>query len=309
MSPDPAAIHGLENLNPYSYVEGRPLVAVDPRGREPITLAAILIGVAIGAATAGVVYTGLGGASGALVAGGVAGAASSTASYLTAAALTGQKVTWQGLALSFSTGLATGALMGWAAHKLFNSTAKAPTGERLETTTQTFKTREAAADWLASRYHERAVINDQEFSVSIIQTKSGEFRISEMVAGEAGAVNSSPPQLLPGEKLTGTWHPHTQAPEFSPSYWDDQVGGLVGDGQVLSDVTNINPDFRMYVSSSEGIHSVGMSDLPIAQDGTMGTYVGRISFVPTPVADAAALSAGVWKYLWNEQMSGRKESR
>jgi hypothetical protein len=52
-----------------------------------------------------------------------------------------------------------------------------------------------------------------------------------------------------------------------------------------------------------------MSDLPIAQDGTMGTYVGRISFVPTPVADAAALSAGVWKYLWNEQMSGRKESR
>jgi hypothetical protein len=179
MSPDPAAIHGLENLNPYSYVEGRPLVAVDPRGREPITLAAILIGVAIGAAigaaTAGVVYTGLGGASGALVAGGVAGAASSTASYLTAAALTGQKVTWQGLALSFSTGLATGALMGWAAHKLFNSTAKAPTGERLETTTQTFKTREAAADWLASRYHERAVINDQEFSVSIIQTKSGEI--------------------------------------------------------------------------------------------------------------------------------------
>jgi RHS repeat-associated protein len=50
-SPDPVTIHQFgSDKNPYAYVAGRPLVAVDPDGRELIT--AILIGAAIGAAIA-----------------------------------------------------------------------------------------------------------------------------------------------------------------------------------------------------------------------------------------------------------------
>jgi len=62
MSPDPVTIHEIgSDPNPYAYVMGRPLVAVDPNGQEPITLAAIglgiVIGAAIGGASAGAIYT------------------------------------------------------------------------------------------------------------------------------------------------------------------------------------------------------------------------------------------------------------
>ena len=51
-SPDPATIHKFRSdLNPYSYVAGRPLAFVDPDGQELLT--AIAIGIAIGAVLAG----------------------------------------------------------------------------------------------------------------------------------------------------------------------------------------------------------------------------------------------------------------
>jgi RHS repeat-associated protein len=52
ISPDPVTIHALRgDLNPYAYVAGRPLVAVDPDGREIFTL--IAIGIAVGALIGG----------------------------------------------------------------------------------------------------------------------------------------------------------------------------------------------------------------------------------------------------------------
>lgn len=84
MSPDPVTIHEIRSdQNPYAYVMGRPLVAVDPDGREIFT--AIAIGVAVGAviaggtsaivqyATTGSVDWGWSGVGGAALAGGVAG--------------------------------------------------------------------------------------------------------------------------------------------------------------------------------------------------------------------------------------------
>jgi RHS repeat-associated protein len=60
-SPDPVTIHQLRgDANPYAYVGGRPMMSVDPNGREPITITAILIaaaiGAAIGAASAATIY-------------------------------------------------------------------------------------------------------------------------------------------------------------------------------------------------------------------------------------------------------------
>src|SRR5690606_32116310 len=54
MSPDPVTIHQVgSDPNPYAYVHGRPLVAIDPDGREPISLTAIAIGIVVGAVIAG----------------------------------------------------------------------------------------------------------------------------------------------------------------------------------------------------------------------------------------------------------------
>lgn len=86
-SADPVSIHQLgSGVNPYSYVNAQPLVAVDPNGREIIT--AIVIGVVIGAIIAGSINAGiqwhqtgdfnsidwgLRGVAGAAIVGGVAG--------------------------------------------------------------------------------------------------------------------------------------------------------------------------------------------------------------------------------------------
>jgi RHS repeat-associated protein len=56
-SPDPAAIHGIRAFNPYSYVEGRPLVAVDPDGRLAF-LAVVAIAIVVSAVIAGGVSVG-----------------------------------------------------------------------------------------------------------------------------------------------------------------------------------------------------------------------------------------------------------
>src|SRR5690606_10386812 len=85
LSADPATIHELgSDANPYAYVKGRPLVAVDPDGRELVS--AIVIGVVVGAVIAGgtnatiqyartgrVSNWGWDGVAGAAVVGGVAG--------------------------------------------------------------------------------------------------------------------------------------------------------------------------------------------------------------------------------------------
>ncbi|MDD9938050.1 MAG: RHS repeat-associated core domain-containing protein, partial [Myxococcales bacterium] len=56
MSPDPVTIHDLgSDTNPYSYVAGRPIMSVDPDGREVLSLlGAVAIGALIGAATSAV---------------------------------------------------------------------------------------------------------------------------------------------------------------------------------------------------------------------------------------------------------------
>jgi hypothetical protein len=57
MSPDAVTIHEFRSdQNPYAYVTGRPLVAVDPNGRELITLGVLLAVVAIGAVIGGSAY-------------------------------------------------------------------------------------------------------------------------------------------------------------------------------------------------------------------------------------------------------------
>jgi hypothetical protein len=49
MSPDPETIHELgSDVNPYAYVHGTPLMAIDPEGRD--FGLSLLIGAAIGAA-------------------------------------------------------------------------------------------------------------------------------------------------------------------------------------------------------------------------------------------------------------------
>ncbi|MBK8997329.1 MAG: VCBS repeat-containing protein [Myxococcales bacterium] len=49
-SADAATIHYFRaDPNPYAYVAGRPMVAVDPNGNEPVTLAVIITAVAVGA--------------------------------------------------------------------------------------------------------------------------------------------------------------------------------------------------------------------------------------------------------------------
>lgn len=140
MSADPATIHGLgSDANPYAYVKGRPLVAVDPEGRIAI-IAAIAIGVVVGAviaggtsagvqyATTGHVNWGWNGVARAAVAGGIAGgltgglgaagagvwagAAGGAASAGTSAALSGQGAGGIALAAGLGAvgGLAAGAL-------------------------------------------------------------------------------------------------------------------------------------------------------------------------------------------------------
>jgi RHS repeat-associated protein len=91
-SPDPVTIHELRgDANPYAYVGGRPMVAVDPEGREIFT-AAILIGIAIGAAI---------------------GAGAATTAYVASHGVdfTSGKW-WAGLGTSFFLGAAIGAALG-----------------------------------------------------------------------------------------------------------------------------------------------------------------------------------------------------
>src|SRR5690606_33583600 len=54
MSADPVTIHQVRSdINAYAYVMGRPLVAVDPDGRELITVGALLGAIAVGALIGG----------------------------------------------------------------------------------------------------------------------------------------------------------------------------------------------------------------------------------------------------------------
>jgi RHS repeat-associated protein len=150
MSPDPATIHGLESdINPFAYVSGRPIMAVDPDGRIVfVLLAAAAIGAVVAAATsvavqaatvgwgninwgikgvlgaaivgavAGAVSAGVGGVvSGAIsgfggtLAGGIAGgAAASAAAYSASAALGNSSFTGKGFLTSIAIGAATGAV-------------------------------------------------------------------------------------------------------------------------------------------------------------------------------------------------------
>lgn len=92
-SPDPVTIHELRgDANPYAYVGGRPMVAVDPDGRELFTLivTAVVVGVIIGAATSSAVY--------------VASTAGSSGF--------GSKKWWSGLGIAAGIGAASGAVGG-----------------------------------------------------------------------------------------------------------------------------------------------------------------------------------------------------
>jgi RHS repeat-associated protein len=56
-SPDPVTIHELwGDANPYAYVGGRPMVAVDPDGRLPVIVAAIIVGALVSSAISGATY-------------------------------------------------------------------------------------------------------------------------------------------------------------------------------------------------------------------------------------------------------------
>lgn len=109
-SPDPAAVHHFRSdPNPYAYVGGRPTIAVDPNGREAVTLGvivgAVIVGALIGASVGAAAYTathwgrfrwkefavaaGVGAVSGAVSGGVGAWAGSLTTSALAGAALGG----------------------------------------------------------------------------------------------------------------------------------------------------------------------------------------------------------------------------
>jgi RHS repeat-associated protein len=119
MSADPSTIHeGGSDVNPYAYVNGSPLMGVDPDGREPITIGivvgAVIIGAVIGAGTSVAIQAsnvgwddidwGLKGVAGAAITGAVAGAVTLGAG------------SWIGGALSASSNiggaLAAGAITG-----------------------------------------------------------------------------------------------------------------------------------------------------------------------------------------------------
>jgi len=94
MSTDPVTIHELgSDPNPYAYVHGRPLAAIDPDGRDPISLGTIIIGAIIGA---------------------VIGAASSAAVYSIGVAVTGGEWDVGEFFKSMAMGALTGAVGGFA---------------------------------------------------------------------------------------------------------------------------------------------------------------------------------------------------
>ncbi len=121
MSPDPVTIHELRSdSNPYAYVMGRPLVAVDPRGEEPFT--AIALGVVIGAVIGATMSAGVQAVQGAnflqretwrnigisALVGGVSGlAAAGTGAALGVSATVGPTVA-QGISMGGMSGLAGG---------------------------------------------------------------------------------------------------------------------------------------------------------------------------------------------------------
>lgn len=361
ISPDPVALHQLgSDPNLYAYVKGRPTVAVDPDGRELITLAVVLtavaIGAAIGAATAATVYTatnwddweleefaisaGIGALSGAVSAGvgsavggataalitsqatasilggAVGGAVGSTAGYATSSALTGQKMSWVGVGTAFGIGAVTGAVSGY-----LNRTPSGPakTGESIPTTDRTFATREDAAEWLSGRFHERAVAHDQEFKVWMIDRPEGGVRISAATAGEpkTGLVKAPLPELAPGEKISGAWHPHPKGGGFSETYVEPD-GTLSGDEPSLSAGVDYNPEYRSYLSSEGRMFSTGADDLSESwKGGYWGKDLGPIQQYYRPgVAISAGFSAtagaGVgWGAgaLWNKYQEQQKQVR
>jgi RHS repeat-associated protein len=144
ISADPVTIHHFRaGLNPYAYVHGRPTVAVDPDGGEPITLGIILTSVvvgfvigtasnagmqwyqkgsfdqidwgdavlyggvpgAVGGGIGGAVGAGVGGLGGAILGGGASG----LGSYLTTSLVTWTAPTWEGALLSTTIGAGAGA--------------------------------------------------------------------------------------------------------------------------------------------------------------------------------------------------------
>ena len=148
-SADPVTVHQFRaDPNPYAYVAGRPLVAIDPNGNEPITLGVVLtaiaVGAVVGAVAGGVVNAGwqwydkgkfsaidwgavgiaagagaIGGAVGGPIAGPlvggwtgaiVGGAAGSGTGYLAHVGLSGSKFTWKGFGLSVALGAVAGGL-------------------------------------------------------------------------------------------------------------------------------------------------------------------------------------------------------
>ena len=154
---NPVTVHQFRaDPNPYAYVAGRPLVAIDPNGNEPITLGVVLtaiaVGAVVGAVAGGVVNAGwqwydkgkfsaidwgavgiaagagaIGGAVGGPIAGPlvggwtgaiVGGAAGSGTGYLAHVGLSGSKFSWKGLALSVGIGAAAGGALYGASRLL-----------------------------------------------------------------------------------------------------------------------------------------------------------------------------------------------
>jgi RHS repeat-associated protein len=138
VSPDPVTIHSLgSDFNPYAYVRGTPLMAVDPEGRFLI-LVAIVIGLAVGAAIgAGSSIVAQGMASNwksidpvqvllAGVAGAAAGAASGGIGGLVAAGITGAAgagatAAFWGATAGGAAGGASGAMVGYTLDSAFSS--------------------------------------------------------------------------------------------------------------------------------------------------------------------------------------------